>query len=182
MTPQLNTTTLSHRETMTTQITESFRSGMSLFTSRAIDRLKTGKEGDTIDRSEMQKVVGRDCSPTGKGYGSVQAAIKKVERENGIVWRWSKTQGVWLCLNDSQKVGEVGRYKAKATRIVRRGIRVGSTVDAAKLTQAELKEFSITTAQMSVLEMAGRADTSKKLGDAAEVKQPKLEDLMKLMK
>lgn len=160
--------------------TEAFRSGMSLYTSRAIDRLQTGKEGDHITRDEMTKVVGRDCSANGNGYSAVQSAIKKVERERGIVWRWIKSEQAWVCLNDHQKVGEVSRYKVKATRVARRGIRVAATVDAKKLTQDELKEYSISAAQLSVLEMTGRGDTTKKLAGGVDVKTPKLEDMLKV--
>jgi len=164
-----------------TQITEAFRSGMSLFTSRAVDILKAGKEGDSIDRDQMGKHIGRLCEPGDKGYANVLSAIRKVEREHGIVWRWDRTAMAWRCLNDTQKVSETSNGIAKSRRVAHRALRVASGVNTSKLTQDELKQHSRNVALAGIMEMAGRGDTQKKLADVSEVKLPDLKSFVKLL-
>lgn len=162
-------------------ITESFRSGMSLHTSRAIDLLKTGKPGDTISPAQMQAAVGRPCESGQSGYGNVQSAIRKVIRENGIVWEWQRTQKLWLCCNDAQKVGILGVKITRAASSIRRGIRVVQSVDAKNLTDSETKQLSVNLSLAGMMEIAGRCDTAKRLKEVDTVKQPDRDSLVKLL-
>ena len=63
---------------------------ISAFTSRAIERLQTGKPGDTVTADQMRDVIGMDCRSRDKGYSYVRSAIHHVESQHGIVWAWDR--------------------------------------------------------------------------------------------
>ena len=78
---------------------------MGIHASRAVERLKAGKPGDTNTREEMAEVIGRSCRPSQLGYGNVLSAINRVEIDHGIVWRWDRGTRAWVCLDDTAKTG-----------------------------------------------------------------------------
>lgn len=106
---------------------------MSVYTSRAIERLKSGKPGDLITRDAMSAEIGRSCDPGAKGYGNVSSAIRHVEQNFAIVWRWSAADSAYRCLNDSERVAAAGGYINGSRKKLRRCVRVSKTVDVSKL-------------------------------------------------
>jgi len=147
----------------TATVVEAFRSGLTLYTTRAIKRLSTGVHNEQITRAEMAAIVGRPCEPGEKGYGNVLSAIRRVEREHGITWKWGKTEQAWICLNDSRKVGETKHRMGRARRMAKAAVRVGISVDVAKLSDGERKELSVQLSVAGLIGQAGSASTIRKL-------------------
>jgi hypothetical protein len=156
---------------------------MSAYTSRAIERMKTGQHGDTITPEEMAEIIGRRCRSNEPGYPNVASAIKHVESNHGIVWRWNKGEQVWRCLNDSEKVACTGGYLKEARRKIRRGGRVSRTVDEAKLSAEELVEHRLKVATIGTVLLFTDQRTAKKLAAGAKqgaMIEPTIDQLARL--
>lgn len=167
---------------METTATESFRSGLCLHTSRAIDVLKIGKPGDTIDREQMAKTIGRDCDTGSLGYGNVQSAIRHVERVNGIVWRWDRTRIAWTCLDNDQRAVETSSSLPRIRRMAGRALVVGSTVDQAKLNESDRRQFDLSVIRLGLAKTTSGADFGKKLETVAKPTELSSDKLLALMK
>lgn len=164
------------------QIYDGFRSGISIYTTRAFNRLAQGKPGDTITREEMGKVVGRDCAVGAKGYGNVCSAISKCEREHGIVWRWIRSLSAWKCLQDSEKVGETTRGISSGVRKVNRALRVAAAVNTECLDDDTRREHSLNVAIAGAMRVMGHGGTRKKLEAKSEsIAEPDVGKVLKLM-
>ena len=156
---------------------------MSAYTSRAIDRMKNGQHGDAISPDEMAEIIGRKCRSNEPGYASVASAIRHVESNYGVVWRWNKGEQVWRCLNDAEKVACTGGYLHDARRKIRRGGRVSRTVDEAKLSAEELVEHRLRVATIGTVLLFTDPRTAKKLADGAKrgaMIEPTIDQLARL--
>ena len=163
-------------------VVERFRSGVCLHTSRAFDVLSAGRPGDTITREEMADKTGRDCSPTGSGYGNVQSAIKMCEREKGIVWRWVKALNCWKCLTEPERVGETSKEIGCGFRRVGRGLRVAATVNPKNLDQDTRREHTLNCAIAGVMRTMGHGSTRKRLAEVSDkLTEPDVGKVLALM-
>lgn len=160
---------------------ERLHGGMSLHTTRAMNRLVEGKPGDTITRDEMATIVGRDCTPGGKGYGNVGGAIRACERERGIVWRWSRPDNAWKCLNTKECVGETTRGISSGFRKVNRALRVAATVDPKGLDDDTRREHSLNVAIAGAMRVMGHGGTRKKLEKVESIVEPDVGKVLALM-
>lgn len=161
--------------------TEPFRSGMSIYTSRAIDRLKNGKPGDAISREEMSKQIGRGCEPRTNGYGNVCHAINHVESHFGVVWKWSRNEHAWICLDEAGKANEAKSRGDSGARRIRRGLRVAATVDRSKLSDADRGQFDRTVIQLEMSRMMTSAPMAKRLEQSSAIKAQDFDAIANLM-
>ena len=160
---------------------ERFRHGLSIHTSRCLDLLAAGKPGDTITREAMSAHIGVECDPQSRGYAYVQSAIRRAEREKGVVWRWSRADAAYRCLDDTGKVGETSRCMTFGARKINRGLRVAATVDPTALDDDTRREHSLNIALAGAMRILGHGGTRKKLasGDFAEPDTQKVLALMR---
>lgn len=160
------------------ELLEPFRSGMCVFTSRAIDAMKDGKPGDKIDRQKMTELVGRDCKPTGKGYANVNSAINYV-RNRGVFWQWVRATKAWVCLAPNEIADETQRGVSKVHRTAGRVLKGAACCDVKKLTSDQKRQFDLATTRAALARTATSAAMGKRLENVATLKTPTLEDLEK---
>ena len=128
---------------------------LGIHTQRAIDRLKEGSPGNTLDRNQMEAIIGRKCGHTDLGYGNVCTAIRHVESNFGVVWRWCRAAKVWLCLDDSEVVGVAGVGIQRARRTAGRAVRVGQCVDVTKLDETTRLNHAVNQVAASMMKTCG---------------------------
>ena len=167
-------------------MTEAFRSGFSVHTSRLIDRLSKGVVNEQLTRQELAEVAGCEVDLGSKGYTYIQSAIRFVER-NGLVWRWDKGGKVYRCLDADGTVNLIGGYSAVIYRRSGRAVRVASTVDRSKVTSPEkLRTFDLQTLQVAMARQSVSVATLRRLAesvkDSAKLTAPTADELAGLMK
>jgi len=161
-------------------VVNSFRHGLCYHTSKAIDLLKTGKPGDMITRKEMAKAIDRDCATNTKGYGNVNTAIRRVEREFHIVWRWSRADRAWKCLGSADSVNEAKRHSESARKQARRSLTVSAAVKVSELTTEQRLAHNVNVAVAgAVVLFAGKRGRDRLL-EAESIHTPTYGDLEKL--
>src|SRR3990167_3522663 len=156
------------------------RHGLSYHTSKAIDFLKQGKHGDLVTREQMAKLIDRDCSTGSLGYGNVNSAIHAVEREQRIIWRWSRENQAWKCLGDSEQVTESAREIKRSRRHARRSLTVAAAVRIEKLEEAERIEHNTNVALAGAVVLFSGSTTRKRLAKVEHIAEPRLGDIEKL--
>jgi hypothetical protein len=168
---------------MTEAVTvERLHGGLSLHTTRAMNRLADGKPGDLITRDEMAGIIGRDCNPGDKGYGNVGSAIRACIRERGVVWQWSRPDQAWKCLNPAECVGETTRGISGGFRKVNRALRVAATVNPEGLDNDTRREHSLNIAIAGAMRVMGHGGTRKKLEAKVEtIAEPDVGKVLRLM-
>lgn len=159
---------------------QTFRHGLSYHTSKAIDKLKEGKPGDLITRAEMATIIDRDCSAGSLGYGNVNSAIRAVEREHRIVWRWSRDDKGWKCLDSTSCVAESASAIRRARRQGKRSLRVSAAVNVAELNDQDRIVHNVNVAIAGAVELFGSSSARKRLADTKEVAAPRIGDIEKL--
>ncbi len=158
---------------------------ISAFTSRAIERLQTGKPGDTVTADQMRDVIGMDCRSRDKGYSYVRSAIHHVESQHGIVWAWDRDGDQWKCLDTQSKAESVDGFIKQARRRIRAGLRRGKAVNEAELTDEQLREHRLRTAVVGTMDLFTSGGTRQRLESASKVgtlvitDPAKIVDLMK---
>ena len=163
--------------------TERFRSGMSIHTSRAVDALKEGTPGDLIDRNRMTEIIGRDCTDQSPGYGNVQSAIRHVEGNFGIVWRWDRSTKAWRCLNDVEKSECSIDGVRRSRRVLGRSLRVAANVNEDALTPEQRKEHRLNCVVAGTMHLFGKSEFRKKLAAAnGNIVEPNPKKVIELMK
>lgn len=160
------------------EMLEPFRSGMCVFTSRAIDAMKDGKPGDKIGREAMASIIGRDCKPASRGYANVNSAINYV-RNRGIFWQWVRSAKAWVCLAPDQIADETQRGVSKVHRTAGRVLKGAACCDVKKLTTDQKRQFDLATTRAALARTATSAAMAKRMESAATLKVPTLEDLEK---
>ena len=140
---------------------------MSPCTRLAIQRLRDGKPGDLITRGQMTEITGKSCESGTAGDGNIRSAIKHVEGQYSVVWRWSRADQAWRCLDDAEKTTTAGDYVSRARRQVRRGGRVAATVDESKLTPEQLAEHRLRSATIGTVLLFTDKRTQKRVEQAA---------------
>ena len=157
---------------------------MGPHTARAIERLKTGKPGDTVTRDEMAQVIGRDCSNGSNGGGNVRTAIKRVLREYGIYWEWVKGIQAWRCQDDDEKVtAEEGKIR-RSRRQAKGSLQIGVTIDSEKLTPERRRDHQLNQAAAGMGFLCQGGAFRKKLTASgfAQLQEPDPTKLIELMK
>lgn len=154
-------------------------------TFAAVQRLKDGKPGDSFTPEEMEQIIGKECGPQTPGYGNVYSAIKRVEAEYNVIWRWVSSEKAWRCLNDSERQTEVrGRIKRSA-RHARRTMRIGMGTDRSKLTPEQTAELNIDIARAGMIQLCGSASFRNRLigtvTQNAALREPDPAKLVELM-
>lgn len=154
---------------------------MGIHSSRAVDYLKTGTPGDTVTREKMAEIIGRPCGVNSLGYGNVTSAIRHVEHQFRIVWRWCRDGKVWKCLDDSERVGVLQDDVRIARKRINRGIRAASTADVSKLSLERKRELGIAMAAAGVMSLCGGSSFAKRLEKISTPHEPDASKLIELM-
>jgi hypothetical protein len=141
----------------------SFRHGLAFGTSKAIDKMKVGKHGDTITRDEMSQITGESCELLSRGYSHVQSAIRRVEVEFGVVWRWHRELQAWYCLDDSERVKCAGGLNRVIAKRANRSLRVSATVDDANLSESDRRDHQLNIIASGIASMSVSSPFRKRL-------------------
>lgn len=166
--------------TETTDVVNSFRHGLCYHTSKAIEHLKAGSHGDIVTRDQMAKIIDRDCSTGSLGYGNVNSAIRIVERESRIIWRWSREDAAWKCLGDSEQVAESQREIKRSRKHAKRSLTVAAAVQVAKLNEQERIAHNVNVSVAGAVVLFGGGATRKRLEKVPSVREPRIGDIEKL--
>lgn len=164
---------------MTLQATESFRSGMCVYTSRAIDTLKSGKIGDTITREQMQALIGRPVDPGTKGYGNVCSAIRHVRRTDAIHWEWDRSGKCWVRLSDEKTATSAKANNGRVRRMASKTLLIAACVDTSRLTSEQRRDLDLASAQAAMAHAATTSAMTKRLESSYKpgIEPPKIEDI-----
>ncbi len=149
-------------------------------TSKAVDAMKAGKEGDTFTRLQMAEITGRSCEIGSLGYGNVNSAIRHVESNHGIVWRWDTNRQAWLCLGPSECVKETCSTIRQARKRARRALTVAKAVDVARLDDDTRREHNLNVAVSGMLLGGSSSQFRKRLALQPSISQPDTGKLLAL--
>lgn len=146
-------------------------------TARLADALRVGKMGDTLTDESLAKIADGDCGPGGKHYAHLMSAIRIARRQYGVVWQRVPKAGYLKCLSDGERVDLSKSVTRRVNKLARRGRQILETVDAAKLSDSERREFGAQVAVTGALlamssQPAQRALVDQHVTDAVEL--PKL--------
>lgn len=160
---------------------------LKMETSLAVSKLKAGKPGDLITREEMAEHIGISCELNSLGYGNVQSAIRHVEREHGIVWRWNRSQQAWECKDDVGKLDDAQHAKKGINRRLGRTGRVLAAVDSSKLPAERQTEYQVELVNTGLAALATSGAFRKRTLEAIEgkadgLRRPEPAQLLELMK
>lgn len=148
---------------------------LSPYTQNAINRMKDGAPGDTITLEQMTELVGRDCSFTGKGRPNVDSAIRHVEANHNIVWRWDRNVKAWRCLRPGDRVTHVDHENHITRRRMTRNLRIAVGTDRKGLTKDEQTQLNTVTAVAGLIAMASGGQFRKLVNEVAEKTPARLE-------
>jgi len=169
---------------MTLEQPNTFIHGKCYHTSKAIEFLRNGKPGDTVSREEMARIIDRPCNPNTKhgklGYSNVNSAIRAVERDHQVVWRWARELQVWKCFHDDEKVGCASRHNSSARRFARRSKIVSVAVNQEKLSPEEKITHNVNIAVTAMYLLAGSGRAKKRLAQIGNPTVPTFADIKKL--
>lgn len=156
---------------------------LSPFTQRAIERLRTGREGDQITVTEMSQIVGRDCGQ-GNGAANVRTAIRHVRREHRVWWERIHGEKLWRCLRDGEKVTSQNRSVRLMAKRARLHARESIAISPEKLDATSKVEFYLNQIQMGLMLTGGGSAMRKRLNETKmleDLRQPDLPRLIELM-
>ena len=143
--------------------------GLSEESAKLIDTMKNGKAGDEFSDDQLTKLIGKDTSPSGNGYGYLDTAIRRVRSDHRVVWQRVRGAGVVRCLG----ADEVYTSAAADVTAIRRRAKVAAqkvgTVDLENVPVKERPKFTGMMAQLGALRMFSKADVAKQL----ETNKPK---------
>lgn len=149
-------------------------------TSQAVEAMKHGKPGDAFTRDEMAAKIGRSCATGSLGYGNVNSAIRHVETQYGVVWRWSKADQAWVCLDGRQCVGESHSLISAARKRVRRSLSVAKTVDKEELDADTRREHNLNVAVTGMMMAGSSSQFRTRLGALPRLTQPETSRVLAL--
>jgi len=152
--------------------------GMSVKTSKLIEVLKEGKEGDIQSDKKLSEVAGDDVSVGGDAYTYLQSAIRYCTNNHKLVWQRIPKTGTIKCLGPLETVEAAERDMKHAGRTARKGIKKLRTVDASKLSQEETTKYLTSRAQLGVIAAASSGDTTKRLLEAKQINPEEIQKKM----
>lgn len=162
---------------------ERFRSGMSVFTSRAVDAMKDGKAGDAISLARMEEVVGRPCGSQTLGRANVVSAIRHVLRVHRVAWEWDRSAKGWRCLSSIDKLEVMPTKMKRARSQIRRGLAIISTANYEELSAEQQKTLKTHAVHAKTVLLFSTPRSMKKLQDAGfEIRKPNMHKMLELMK
>ena len=141
-----------------------FRSGFAPETSKLIDLLKQGKEGDTKTDEELTQAIGKDTAPGGNGYSYLASATRFTEREHGIRWERIPKTGLIKCLNSGEKVEVLRRGRNHIRKTAKKNIVTSKSVKLNDLPTNEAKsEYLALQSQAAAVAVMTQPSTTKRL-------------------
>ncbi len=154
------------------------------YTQQAIERLKTGHEGDEIPEPEMSRVVGRDCSTNGNGSANVRTAIRRVRTDYRIWWERIRGEKLWRCLGQAERVESQKRDVRLMARRARHHARDSCAITPEKLDATSKVDFFLNQIQFGLMLTGGGTQMRKRLADSKtleDLRQPSDARLIDLM-
>lgn len=148
-----------------------------------VELLSTGKPGDLITDEKMAEVCGQSVTPGGKGYASLQSAIRYVRVNHGLEWkRIPKVNGI-KCLDGGETI-TVGQSDLRAVRKKsRRAMQKLGTVKREALTDEEKKTHTTLLSQFGALALFADNGTTKKIeARVDEIAKPNPERVLEFFK
>ena len=144
--------------------------GMRQATVKLIEKLKTGKPGDTATDAELTEACGkstRPCEPDtklpGEGYAYLLSAIRYCEREYGVVWRRVHGEEHIQVLNNAGKLGLASSHRKHVHRMAKRTMRVLGSVVPSELDDEAKRDFLSMSAMHGALATLTTSKAVKKL-------------------
>lgn len=135
--------------------------GMRLATSRLIDRLRTGKVGDTCTDEELSGVCERNTRVGENGYGYLQSAIRHVLRHYELVWKRIPGANAIRCLGASETI-DLAKSKTRSIARQARRTTVQLKAVATEVTEENRTAYLVSVAQAGTLaQMASDAGRKK---------------------
>lgn len=157
-------------------------SGMTLFTSKLIEQLRSGPVGKTLTLSELSAACGRDVNVGEPGYGNLQSAIRHVVRNYGFVWKLVRSAGMIKCLDAGEVLADGKGDLESIGRRSRKAMRKLQTVKETDLKNGDLIEFHSLVAQHGTLSMFASASATKALAARKANEAPNFQALLEMFK
>lgn len=140
--------------------------GVSPVTALFVETLRAGKIGDVLTDEKLDVVAGDGhCGPGGSHYSHLMSAIRIARKQYGVVWRRVPKAGYLKCLSDGERVDLSRSITRRVHRMAHRGRQVLETVDAAKLDDAQRREFGAQLAVSGALLAMSSQPAQKALAD-----------------
>lgn len=135
----------------------------SLYTVKLIERMKDGKPGDVLTDEQLEDACGRDCSPSGEGYGNLQSAIRACRREFRVVWRRIREGGAIRCLVAEEIMSGADSDRKAIHRAAKRSVDKLACTNPAELDENGRKRLTTTMAVHGSMALLSKTETVKKL-------------------
>lgn len=136
---------------------------MSKATQRAVERLKEGTPGNTLNREEMAAIIGEPCGMGTAGYRHVRSAIAHVRKNQFMVWSWSRADTAWKCLDDAESVESAGSYNRQAARRAKVSVETATCIDVGNLNDDQRRDYQLQTTIASLIVAASAHRFRKRL-------------------
>jgi hypothetical protein len=174
---------------MPTTINPPHAGAMGYTTSAIVDRMKSGKPGDTLTPQQLTQLTSVDCRPAvGRGYPNVRTAIKHVQNTYGITWRWSRPTQAWVCLDDEAKIDTAQGDLKSAGRKAKGAFNIAKSADPTKMSNDKRLEHNVALVTIGLTVMASSGECHKRTkaliqdGGFEKLSQPSLPKLLELMR
>jgi len=152
--------------------------GMSARTSKLIELMKDGKDGDILTDESLTEIAGVEVSVGGAGYSYLQSAVRYCTNNHKLVWQRIPKTGTIKCLGPQETVRAADRDMKHAGRTARRGIKKLKTIDSQKLNVQDTTKYLTSRAQLGVIAAASSGDTTKRLSEAKQIDPEEIQKKM----
>lgn len=140
---------------------------MSVFTAQMIDRLSKMQVGDVATDKELTKIIGRDTSPGGAGYGNLKSAINYLLTNNRVVIERVREASAVKRLEDVEIVNMVGSDLKSINKKAKKVLKKADVVDRNSLDQENKQRLITSIAQAGFLQLLTKSTTVKQLNQKA---------------
>lgn len=153
------------------------------YTQRAVDRLRSGRQGDEILLVEMNTVVGLDCSE-GKGDRHVRSAIRIVLSQYQIWWKRVRGADKWRCLTHSEREANTKHAIKLQHRRSGQLLKQAGTIRVEELDASQKVSHLLNLNMLGFMRLVTGSKARRQLESTHKVeqlKQPELPQLVQLM-
>lgn len=156
--------------------------GLSVFTVKLIEKLKSMEIGDTATDEELGELCGRTTAVGGRGYNSLRTAMRYVRRHFGVVIERCHRQGRVKRLGDEETItsskGDLRSIRRRSATAMQKL----AAVDRKSLDGEPLQEFNALVAQTGTLQVMSRNDATKRLAENKIDREVDMRRLLEAMK
>lgn len=140
----------------------SFQPTLSPTTAKLIDALRA-VQGDTITDEELMAVCGKDTRSNRPGYGNLTTAIRRIRREDSIVWARVRGANALRRLDGNGIDNTLNASLKHIRKMGRTAVEKSGCVKASDLEGEELSSFLAKQAILGTMILMGRTQTIKQL-------------------